>query len=38
LLRHNGHSKAIQHVAIAMSAAYTQSFSDNLRNARMVYN
>ena len=37
LLRHNGHPKAIQHVAIDMSAAYTKGVSDNLGNARVVY-
>ena len=37
LLRHNGHPKAIQHVAIDMSAAYTKGVSDNLGNARGVY-
>jgi transposase len=37
LLRHNGHPKAIQQVAIEMSAAYTKGVSDNLGNARMVY-
>lgn len=37
MLRHNGHPKAIQHVAIDMSAAYTKGVSDNLGNAQMVY-
>ena len=37
LLRHNGHPKAIQHVAIDMSAAYAKGVSDNLGNARVVY-
>jgi transposase len=37
LLRHNGHPKAIQHVPIGMSAAYKKGVSDNLGNARMVY-
>ncbi len=37
LLRHNGHPKAIQHVAIEMSAASTKGVSDNLGNARVVY-
>jgi transposase len=37
LLLHNGHPKAIQHVAIDMSAAYTKGVSDNLGNARVVY-
>ena len=37
LLRHNGHPKAIQHVAIYMSAAYTKGVSDNLGNAQLVY-
>ena len=37
LLRHNGHPKAIQHVAIDMSAAYTKGVSENLGNARVVY-
>jgi hypothetical protein len=33
-LRHNGHPKAIQHVAIDMSAAYTKGVSDNLGSAK----
>ncbi len=37
LLRQNGHPKAIQHVAIDMSAAYTKGVSDNLGNAQVVY-
>ncbi len=37
LLRHNGHPKAIQHVAVDMSAASTKGVSDNLGNARVVY-
>jgi transposase len=37
LLRNNGHPKAIQHVAIDMSAAYAKGISDNLRNAQVVY-
>ena len=37
LLRHNGHPKAIQHVAIDMSAAYPKGVSDNLGNAQVVY-
>jgi transposase len=37
LLRHNGHPKAIQHVAIDMSAAYAKGVSDNLGNAQVVY-
>jgi transposase len=37
LLRHSGHPKAIQHVAIDMSAAYTKGVSDNLGNARVEY-
>jgi transposase len=35
-LRHNGQPKAIQHVAIDMSAAYTKGVSDNLGNAQVV--
>ncbi len=37
LLRHKGHPKAIQHAAIDMSAAHTKGVSDNLGNARVVY-
>ena len=37
LLRHNGYPKAIQHVAIDMSAAYAKGVSDNLGDARVVY-
>ena len=37
LLRHNGHPKAIQYVAIDMSAAYIKGVSDNLGNAQVVY-
>jgi transposase len=37
LLLHNGHPEAIQHVAIDMSAAYTNVVSDNLGNSRVVY-
>ncbi len=37
LLRHNGHPKAIQHVAIDMSAAYAKGVIDNFGNARVVY-
>ncbi len=37
LLRRNGHSKPIQHVAIDMSAACKRGVSDNLGNARVVY-
>ena len=36
LLRHNGHPKAIQHVAIDMTAAYAKGASDNLGNAQVV--
>jgi transposase len=36
LLRHNGHRKAIQHIAIDMSAAYAKGVSDNLGNAQVV--
>ncbi len=36
LLRHNGHPKAIQHVAIDMSAAYAKGISDSLGNAQVV--
>jgi transposase len=36
LLRHNEHPKAIQHVAINMSAAYAKGVSDNLGNAQVV--
>ena len=37
LLRYNGHPKAIQCVAIDMSVAYAKGVSDNLGNARVVY-
>jgi transposase len=37
LLRHNGHTKAIQYVAIDMSAAYIKGVNGNLWNARVVY-
>ncbi len=37
LLRHNGHLKAIQHLPIDMSAAYAKGVSNNLGNARVVY-
>jgi transposase len=37
LLRHNGHPKAIHHVAIDTSAAYAKGVSDNLGNAQVVY-
>ena len=37
LLQHNGHPKAIQHVAIDMSAACTKGVSDNLGIAQVVY-
>ena len=37
LLRHNGHPKAIQYVAIDMSAAYIKGVSANLGNAQVVY-
>jgi transposase len=37
LLRYNNHPKAIQHGATNMSAAYTKGVSDNLGNARVVY-
>jgi transposase len=37
LLRHNGHPKAIQYVAIDMSAAYIKGVSDNFGNAQVVY-
>ena len=37
LLRHNGHPKAIRHVAIDMSAAYAKGVSDNLGTAQGVY-
>jgi transposase len=37
LLRHNGHAKTIQHVAIDISTAYTNGVSDNLGNAQVVY-
>ena len=33
LLRHNGHPKAIQYVAIDMSAAYIKGVSANFGNA-----
>ena len=37
LLRHNGHQKAIHHVAIDMTASYTKCVSDNLGDAQVVY-
>ena len=37
MLRHNGHPKAIQYVAIDMSAAYTKGVSYNLGNPRVVH-
>ena len=37
MLRHNGHHKTIQHVAIDMSAAYATGVSDNLGNAQVMY-
>ena len=37
MLRHSGHPKAIQHVAIDMSAAYTKGVSDNFADARVLY-
>ena len=37
LLRHNGHPKAIQYVAIDMSPAYIKGVSNNLGNAQVVY-
>ena len=37
LLRHNGHPKAIQYVAIDMSPAYIKGVSDNFGNAQVVY-
>jgi transposase len=37
LPRHNGHPKAIQHVAIDMSTAYAQGINDNLRKAKILY-
>ena len=37
LLRHNGHPKAIQYVAIDMSPAYIKWVSNNLGNAQVVY-
>jgi transposase len=37
LLRHNGHPKAIQYVAIDMSPAYIKGVIDNLGNAQVVY-
>jgi transposase len=37
LLWHNSHPKAIQYLAIDMSAAYNKEVSDNLGNARVVY-
>ncbi len=36
LQRHNGHPKAIQHVAINISAVHTKGVSDNFGNARVV--
>jgi transposase len=37
LIRHNGHPKAVQHVAIDMSGAYIKGVAENLGNARVVY-
>jgi transposase len=37
LLRHISHPKAIQHVAIDMSATYAKGISDNLGSAQVVY-
>jgi len=37
LLRHNGHPKAIQYVAIDMSPAYIKGVNGNLGNAQLVY-
>ncbi len=37
LQRHNRHLKAIQHLAIDMSAAYIRGVSHNFGNARVVY-
>ena len=37
LLRHNGHPKAIQYVAIDMSPAYIKGVASNLGNAQVVY-
>jgi transposase len=37
LLRQNGHPRAIQHVPIDMSAAYTKNISDNAENTWVVY-
>jgi len=37
LLRHNGHPKAIQYVAIDMSPAYIKGVNGNLGNAQVVY-
>ena len=37
LLLQNAHPKAIQHVAIDMSAAYTPGISDTFGDARVVY-
>ncbi len=37
MLWHNGQHKAIQHVAIDISAAYTKGVSYNLGNARVMY-
>ncbi len=37
LLRHNGHRRAIQHVAIDRSAANIKGMSDNFENSRVVY-
>ena len=37
LLRHNGHPKAIQYVAIDMSAAYIKGVSANFGNAQVVF-
>jgi transposase len=37
LLRHNGHPKAIPHVAIEISAVLAKRVSDNFKTARVVY-
>lgn len=37
MLKHNGHPKAIEQVAIDMSGAYTKGVRENLGNAAIVY-
>jgi hypothetical protein len=37
MMRHNGHPKAVQHLAIDMSAAYAKGVGENLGNALLAY-